>query len=88
MDALVRPGEYGEGLNEVYKWEPIHGQELTVKGVHKILVYEIGWREDRDWAQHEDAAEVRRMHGGGGRQDQGKGRGNGRPWGRGQDGRD
>ena len=88
MDALVRHGEYGEELNEVYKWERIRGQELTVEGVHEILVYEIGWREDRDWAQHEDAAEVRRMHGGGGRQDQGKGRAKGRPWGRGQDGRD
>ena len=79
MDALVRHGEYGEELNEVYRWKRIHGQELTVEGVHEILVYEIGWREDRDWAQHEDAAEVRRMHGGGGRQDQGKGRGKGRP---------
>ena len=64
LDALVRHGEYGEELNEVYKWERIHGHELTVEGVHEILVYEIGWREDRDWAQHEDAAEVRRMHGG------------------------
>ena len=63
MDALVRHGEYSEEWNEVYKWERIHGQELTVEGVHEILVYEIGWREDRDWAQHEDAAEVRRMHG-------------------------
>ena len=49
-DALVRHSEYGEELNEVYKWEWVHGQELTVEGVHEILVYEIGWREDRDWA--------------------------------------
>ena len=88
MDALVRHGEYGEELKEVYKWERIHGQELTVEGVHEILVYEIVWLEDRDWARHEDAAVVRRMHGSGGRQDQGKGRGKGRPWERGQDCRD
>ena len=88
MDALVRHDKCGEELNEVYQWERIHGQELTSEGVHDILVYEIGWREDCDWAQHEDAAEVRRMHGGGGWQDKGKGRSKGRPLGPGQDGRD
>ena len=62
MDALVQHREYGEELNEVYKWKQIHGQELTVAGVPEILVYEIGWREDRDSAQHEDAAKVQRMH--------------------------
>ena len=45
----------------MYKWERIHGQELTVEGVHEILVYEIGWREDRYRAQHEDAAKVRKI---------------------------
>ena len=65
MNALVRHGDYGEELNEVYEWDRIHGQELTVEGVHEILVYEVGWREHRNQAQHEDATEVKRMHGGG-----------------------
>ena len=73
MHALVRHGEYGEELNKVCKRERILGRELTVEGVHEILVYEIGWCEDRDWAQHEDAAEVRIRQGGGGWQDEGKG---------------
>ena len=63
IEALHRhPGIEAE-VDEIYKYERVHDVELSHEGAHELVVYEMGWREDRDAVKRAEEASLRVLRG-------------------------